>query len=495
LSGSGLAPFTRTMNELFDTISKAVDARADKTIHFEQFDEVIDEAFRAEIITLHVRPSTFKKLTRVFARKVFTPVVNGKRAGSDSLGMTRPVFERAREGFFGWLDMQRMWAEVKSQAIAREPRLYGKGIPYATASALWKTVPTQYKRDAEDIQKLLDRKPPLVISDPGTVIFDRDAGSIYGMTQWGFDSLNWKAHFARVVGQGWSADPEANRYRGVTKDEFHTFYNDAVELAVDLTLVEPNDKTIWDTTFDESNMFMLGGDGDGYFSFFEGTDFIADAMASTKMVDRMYGDLRYGEGGTKDRPATKICDDVGSDAFLRPTYAIECYRMRSLAKFTQYYDYMPTWTALAKQLGPRINELQTALEQCAFKNGPATPTVSLGDINKVSMVIQYLESLYVRFDWDQSGTIDVEEAKAAFPLFKELLKKAPPAQGMGDDDLLAVFLYVLRYKHAPTTLADKLDFQLFWRKMPSRWEKIHADRLAITQILGQLKELTRTATP
>ncbi|HVK61577.1 MAG TPA: hypothetical protein VM432_08510, partial [Bdellovibrionales bacterium] len=482
LSGPGLEQLTVTMNELFDVVEDAIDVKAGKIMPFETIDSVIHEVLRIKIITLNIRESTFQKLVRVFTSKVFTAPVRGVRPAATT-GVSKAAFALARDSFFGWLDMQHVWAEVTAKAIARQPSLQGHGIPIDVVRELWPTIPTRYPKAHEDLKHVFARKPSLIISDEGPIVYDRDAGTLYGVTQWGFDSLNWKTHFARVVGMGWSSDPVKYRYEGIVENEFKAFYYDVVELAVDLTLVEPEDHSIWKSTFEECNMFMLGGDGNKRLSFDEGLDFIASAMSSVPMAGKMYKEvIKTGAS----------CPQIDKDGFGRPKVAPACYRERSMQKFTEIYSPLPTWTALARSLGPaRMPELQKALEQAALKNGYSDKAIGQGDINNISMAMQYIESLYVRFDHDQSGTINYKEALESYYLFEQLLVQVKEFGDLNEEDRRAAFLYVIRYQHAPTSIADKLFFQFVWRVSPSRWEKIQADRLALVQILGELKELKR----
>ena len=101
------------------------------------------------------------------------------------------------------------------------------------------------------------------------------------------------------------------------------------------------------------------------------------------------------------------------------------------------------------------------------------------------MVMQYIESIYVRFDADRSGTLGYSEAVAAFPLFKDVLNSA--SKFNNDHKNLALFCYLLQYGKPPTSLTDKLYFQLIWLGSESKWKKVAADRMKVLGIVGALK--------
>ncbi|MEK7357459.1 MAG: hypothetical protein AAB250_13490, partial [Bdellovibrionota bacterium] len=257
LSGEGLDQLTVAIYELFDIVQGSIQAKPNKIIEYQEFDNMVDELLRTQILELPLKAPTLRELVRVAAGKVFNPPVNGKRPAVAGLSMTN--FARVRDGIFGWLDMQRVWREVQAAAVAENPRLADKPIPIVKVRELWLKVRTPYRGAHQDIETLLSRTYPLVFTDEGAVIFGPKAKEI-GLNQWGFDSLNWKAHFGRVVNMGWATEPDKSRYLGLTKPEFKAFYEDAKDLAKDLEFLDPNDTDVWDTSFDESNMFMLSGD-------------------------------------------------------------------------------------------------------------------------------------------------------------------------------------------------------------------------------------------
>jgi hypothetical protein len=473
LSGEGLDQLTVAVYEIFDIIQGSIQAKPNKVIEYQEWDDLVNELLRLKVVDLPIKASTMRQLVRTTLGKVFNPPVNGKRPVVAGLSMTN--FLKAREGIFGWIDMQRVWREVQAQAYSQEPRLRGGRIPIPTVRELWAKARTPFKGAHQDIDTMLSRTYPLVYTDEGAVIFGPQAKMI-GMDQGTFNTLNWKTHFARIVGMGWAADPEKNRYLGLTKPEFKAFYLDAKDLAEDLEFLDPTSDTIWDTTFDESNMFMLSGDANSYLSFSEGVDFISYALSSSVTNGPIYDDGRA------------LCAHEGKDYFGWPKINYACIKANTVAKWNEKYKNLPSWQAVAKKIGTKETaELFDLILMGSRSDQPVTDPLEIADVNRMTMLMHYIESLYTRFDRDLSGTISFQEARDVYPIFYDLLKEAAKEGGITkESEIYALYNYILYKGKPPESIIDKVYFKLIWCNSPSKWEKVDADRVKLAQIVGQL---------
>ncbi|MES2965917.1 MAG: hypothetical protein V4760_18695 [Bdellovibrionota bacterium] len=476
LSGEGLDQLTIAVYEIFDLVQGSIQAKPNKIIEFDEWDAMANEMMRTKVVDLPLQSSTMRQLVRVALGKVFNPPIQGKRPAVAGLTMTN--FARTRDGIFGWLDMQRVWREVQDQAYAREPHLRGGRIPIPTVRDLWAKARTPYKNAHQDIDTMLSRTYPLVFTDEGAVIFGPQA-KLQGMNQEGFDSLNWKTHFARIVGMGWASDPEKNRYLGLTKPEFHAFYLDARDLATDLEFLDPTSTDIWDSSFDESNMFMLSGDANSYLSFSEGVDFIAYALSASQTNGGIYKDAR------------SLCPHEGVDYFGDPKINYACIKQNTVAKWNDKFRLLPSWQAVAKKIGTKeVAELFDLILIGSRSKKPITDALEMGDVNKMTMLMHYIESLYTRFDRNESGTISFEEARDVYPIFYDLLKKAANDAGIKkESEIYALYNYILYKGGPPESLIDKVYFKLIWCNSPSKWTKVSADRVQLARIVGQLAKI------
>jgi len=318
------------------------------------------------------------------------------------------------------------------------------------------------------------------------VVFERDPRKV-ALDQEAFDSLNWKQTFIRGVVQGYAyyaADPERARFDGLTADEFKEFFFDVRQLGVDLNFLDPNDAEIWSSTFEESKIFMLASaaprEGElKRMNFFEGVDLISYALSATKMSRRVVSDLQA------------RCAHRENDVFGIPKVEPKCYRERFRASFADNYRWLPAWVDFASKLSTREWEaFQREIEQAARHKGYSDALIESTDIDRGTMVFHYIESVFVRFDQDGSGTISLEEARSAFPLLRGPLAEA---SGYSDDEtLFAIFTYLLAYGEKPESLVDKLYFKFIWMLRPQDW-KFEADRRRLLQIVAGLRSVKRLA--
>jgi hypothetical protein len=254
------------------------------------------------------------------------------------------------------------------------------------------------------------------------------------------------------------------------------FFTDAHDLGEDMELLEPKDDDLWQTSFNESNMFMLSAVNDEYMSFTEIFDYLAYLLGGGVMSQRMYNE------------ALERCPRVGVDGFNRPTLDVNCFRMRYGLKYPEVHAELPWWVKTQKDA--TWAEMEQNLEKAARTNGFSNDPISTSDITRMTMVQQYIESLYVRFDGNRDGYIDYDEAQKALPLFKALLKQA--SGFTSEKKINALYMYILKNGKAPTSFGEKAGF-LIWTLSPGKWKKVTADRLKLLEVVGALKSASATA--
>jgi hypothetical protein len=108
-------------------------------------------------------------------------------------------------------------------------------------------------------------------------------------------------------------------------------------------------------------------------------------------------------------------------------------------------------------------------------------------------ILQYIESMFGRYDTDRDGTIDWKEADAAFPVVKNALQQYAATSGTNLSDGLAnvVFTFMLDKGKVPDTVCHplKTDVELVsWiaeRALPFLGH-YKANRLRLAQIFGAI---------
>ncbi len=473
LTGAGLAQLRASWDEAISIIRSGIEAKKSKVIAYPQIDAAIDEAIRLEFVPEDLRESTLKGLVRTMFSTLFNPASSGSRPKVTGLNAT--ILERIRLQGAAFLEMQARWDAVESRSGSPTP-------PWKTFVTTWQGLPAASTpvavAAAADITKLVTLASPLSYRDNGTVVFDNRL-SYLPMNEKAFTRLNWQSVATRLLVQGYATDAAANKFSGLKDTQVKAFFKDIAALGFDLQLLEPKDDDLWRTSFDESNMFMLSAVNDDFMSYSEVYDYLAYLLGGGVMSSRMYNE------------ALERCPRVGVDGFNRPTMDINCFRARYGQKYAEVHQELPWWVKTQKDAGVNgWDAMETNLEKAARTNGFSSDPISTSDITRMTMVQQYIESLYVRYDANRDGLIDYNEAQNALPLFKALLVKA--SGFTSDKKINALYMYILKNGKAPTSLGDKASF-LIWTLFPDKWKKVTADRLKLLQVVGALKSASATA--
>ena len=467
--GAGLKQLMLAYEEAASILRSGIEAKPAKMIKFTQLDDAVNEIYRLDLVNSNVRDTTVKTLIRVLFQKILNPATKGVRPSVK--GLTLTAFDHIYSQGASFLEMQRAWESVIAKASETDSRYRTSPIPLSTVRQIWPQLTTGYPLAQEDLKRLFNIDSPITYRENDTVIFDSRI-SQHALSQRAFNSYNWKSLATRMILNGYSTDATKNRYSGVTQTQLQTFFNDVHDLGVDLEILEPKDDQLWKTSFGESNMFMVSSENDGLLSYFEGFDFFSYTLGAGVMSMRVYNDIKG------------VCPHLGADPFGRPAMDMPCYRKRNQEMFAKAFAELPTWVKVYNDLGPaQFSQLQEGLEK-GTRGSVSEEPITTSDLTRVTMIMEYIESIYVRYDVNRSGTIEYPEAQKAFPLFKELLQEA---SGFKDDrKLFALFSYLLTYGKPPTSISEKVYWQLVWLSSEDKWKQVHADRMKILGIVGAL---------
>ncbi len=479
LSGDGLPQLKATIEHAFATVSETLKTKKDHLITYATIDPLVDDVVNLGIVSWKVRAATWKGLAEVAFEKILNPPGGTTGIRPPHGGITPEGLAQAKEAVEGWLETQSEWNQLLSQAIVREPSLAAtKSIPLTMVAELWPQMTSKAPKQHEDLNEIFQRKLPIDYTSIGTVVFESDRGKVF-MNQSMFDSINWKQSFIRGAIMGYSSAPETNRYKGLSLNDFHNFYVDFRNLGIDLNLLDPTDDKIWSSLFVELNIFTISSDGgtglgSSYVSFDEAVDFVSNALSSSTSAHFLYAEL------------LDNCVHYSPDVFGIPRWTAQCYREHFKKSFTTVYRYFPAWTQMVSKFTPsQLDSFQQDFERAARKIGVSEQLVESTDIDRGTMIMHYIESLFDRFDKDHSGTLNVDEAKLAFPLLRDILSQAASSQD--DGRLLAVYTYLLKYGEAPSGFGDKAYFWSIWQNFPSLW-KFEADRQQLVKIVANLNQ-------
>jgi hypothetical protein len=287
---------------------------------------------------------------------------------------------------------------------------------------------------------------------------------------------------------------------GLTLPEFTNLISEYWELLIDFKMVGPNNNRFKDAKkrFREASIFTQSSNGDEYISIEEGV----------QLVQYMFSASPLG-GDIHDR-AIQYCQPVGKpDDYGEPTVEPKCYREVAFDFSSHNQHVSDLWKQFPLMV--RFYDGLKPEEQAEFRNSVEKsvrkpwlkPEDYFGsdESDSLPMVFHYIEGLFLRFDTGSFGSpgkpdgfIDQEEAKAAFPVFRNALNELSGG-GLDDSKLRSAFTYLLAKGTTPVVgwrhLLDSADF-LWWHLWKPNFK---ANRLHVVGIFAMISTMPSAEEP
>jgi hypothetical protein len=307
------------------------------------------------------------------------------------------------------------------------------------------------------------------------------AKSRMGHTIRNLTQMNLVYELARVLVSAYCDNPGRAKLPdefllGTTFPEFRVFISDIRALAIDLLFMDRDDPLIAEKRFREAALFTQASDGDAFFSVREGAQMLAFVFSGKESSADLHKTI-----------TASGCPLGGPDAFGYTLIETHCYRERYFSAFRQNWANMPKLVKFYADLsGSQRLAFQRSMETVARKKGYTDQVMmDSADTKGFVMVVHYVESIFARFDSDESGSLTWDEVETAFPVFKRSLEEVTCEQGhclTSDKDLMGIFTYLLAYGEPPSSMG-----YVWWRYIKV-WpeKKVNADRARLMQLFAQL---------
>ncbi|MBL7686859.1 MAG: hypothetical protein JNJ49_02420 [Bdellovibrionaceae bacterium] len=490
--GEGLNQLEISVIEVLDVLKEAMASKSNGKIDYTLINAVLDGLDTMNQIEPGVLPlqiKTIRDVIPVLLERVFNPIrqddsrfappidpndpLTAKGSREEQGGLTPVNLGRMREALFAWIEMQRFWERLEVEAVRRDPQTAGRPLPMKQVREIWDTFQPVHHEAWADLKSLFDRPMPLSTRPNGSLQFLQSKDVVMDFES--FKQMNWKQTLVRVLGYGYVADPKGLRMSGITLDQFEQVFKDFRAVAVDLKFLEPDDVTIWKTGFTIANIFLFSSNGDDRLGYHEAVDLFVFSFASSEIAKKIRVDVDAN------------CTPLEPDSMGLPKIEAKCWRERVKTGYGSYFTDLPGWLKQAAKFSESswksfFGNLEKASRKVENPKGPLAST----EMDRAISIHHYIESLFTRWDANRDGVLTRREANKAFFLFKKLLKEASGFDD--DDDVLALYMYLLTYGEPP----DKGRFSdivrwLWWSSNPEVWEtRVHANRARITQIFGAL---------
>ncbi|HEY1079179.1 MAG TPA: hypothetical protein VGE46_03745 [Bdellovibrio sp.] len=262
-------------------------------------------------------------------------------------------------------------------------------------------------------------------------------------------------------------------YTGAVLPEVETAFVTLKPILVELKLIEESNTGFASARFREANMFTPHADGNALASYAEISDLVGMIFSGFQLNSLLKVDL------------VAKCTKGPSDS--KTSVTINCARDSYRATMPTIMTATPEYLAFMKKAS---KDQWSIYMENVFKSAGYLPNkdqlVRLEDISLAPHVMQYIEMVFLRFDGNKDGVISVSDAEGAFPVFRGILRELAADQlkdgTLKEEDLFALFTFILRYGKPPETIWEKARF-LSWRNKVVPWD-VKADRVQLASILG-----------
>lgn len=474
--GAGL----RGLSDLVPQVTASVDRllalrtarRTPAVIRFSELERLLTALDKADLLPDKFDAPTLSPLLKVlFQRFLLSPA--SRLNGNLPQGLTTEATKVLKSEFALWADGQSFVQSAFRQAPSRG------GL---TATQLLHLIEGQKPSAAlKEMRLSLISPVPLTfdslgrwyMSDPRPILYSRKS----------LDKINLARALVRLVTNGYAQSMDRIReYQGITNGEANALYADLKPFAVRLGLVEASNTTFADSRFREANLFSPHANGDALLSHREGVDLVLLIMSGLELGDSMEDAFKNNCNVTRVRSKAR-------DSKISLLCYLNVYRSRfatifsSVPQFAAFMAKLPSGAAQNQML--EFDAMMINILKSAGWVDDQSGQAKFGDVGLVPHVIQYIESVTVRFDEDKDGILNKTEALAAYPVFRETLRVV--AKNDNEKFLRGLFAYILVKGRAPESAGEKLYFVTKWINDESAWT-IQADRRQLATVLGYIAD-------
>ncbi len=340
-------------------------------------------------------------------------------------------------------------------------------------------IPGTLRIGLQELRKVVIGPVPMTVDAVGRLVITNH--SLQAYDQKSAHHLNLNRAVSRILVRSLPGDlKRVESYAGINLVETNAAFLAVRKFAVELGILSPSNMTFASSRFREANIFVPHSDGNRLASFEELSDLVGMIFSGVKVHSLLAEDI------------VRLCLDGSEEVSDTTEVKLSCVR-------DAYYDAMPRMMTATPEYVRFLKRVKkdewTYYINNVLKAAGYIPNsrqiARMGDISLAPHVIQYIEMVFARFDLDKNRSIDAREAIKAFPTFKgiiyELAEEELKNGDIGEDELLDIFTFILKYGKPPVTIKDKLLYFFKWKGKSSSWD-VWADRTQMSKILGYIAD-------
>ncbi|MCM0606070.1 MAG: hypothetical protein KA715_08270 [Xanthomonadaceae bacterium] len=259
----------------------------------------------------------------------------------------------------------------------------------------------------------------------------------------------------------------------LTRDGLNRVISDITPLGLELLILDPESVDVYKKRFLEANLFLPSATGNNFVDVQELSELIIYLSSAGKKGTDIQKDIALKCAGFVS---------VAPEKYGYPRIKNDCFKKEFVPYLAEYFNYLPDFYAYLKPLSGMEKQafFDTVLKAGNLYASAKRDEMSEDDSQGLAALLQYIETLFLKFDTNHSGTIDYDESAIAFHQFKtELRIINSKVSKVNDEKLIEIFTYILANGKAPDV------FQAAWwitKSSNYKTKRVRADRLQILKV-------------
>ncbi len=467
LHGVGLQNLLYFAQELFAQVEDAINRQPLRTITYDQLKTLVLATKALNWLPANVRPTSVDQVLGAMISRVFgdTRVPPSKRSAK---GLTSASLALIRHEFYRWASIQIILdSQYRGHAAPRSdlPQLQS---PMGISQELRTRINELQGSDWDNFIELRKFMLPLFPEAQSRVILASRSQRVALGVRHEFQNLsmmNLLRSLASVILRGYSEDDTLRRgwRAGIRSSELQRFYQDFRELGIDLKAVDRRNHNTGARAFIEGNLFTYSSDG-----FVDGVDNEKSQLTMPEMMEFFAFLYSGGEMGQEIYESlARVCGKGPLDLQCRGKISRSCAREHLPSVIDEFVGHMPGLREYLSKLPLAArNEYIWNLLDMAFTPNSHKDWVENSEFAVLSVILQYAETVFTRFDVNEDGFLTNPELFQAVPVFEGFIKKfAREKMGIRLTDWMAkgAFIGLLVEKKIPGVGGLFVDLRFdFW---------------------------------
>lgn len=329
-----------------------------------------------------------------------------------------------------------------------------------------------------DIEDLILQSQPLLGFEGRVLSLDPDKGLDGGLSLFNVSVYHLLKLVTKniILGYSQKQPPLDSTNPTLTRETLAQVISDITPLGLELLILDPEGFEVHKKRFLESNLFLPSSTGDHFVDARELTELVIYLSSAGALGARIQEDMAQ---------ACPKETTYAEKKYGYPRIKADCFKKEFIPRFADYFSYLPHMHRLIESMSgaEKENFLDSALKAGSLyvlKRGEMSEDDSQGLV----ALLQYVETIFLRYDTNSSGTIDYNESAIAFHQFKtELRIINDKAAKLPDDKLFSFFTYILAF--GKTTPIINI---IVWSKKSEEFKsrKVNADRTDILKVFESM---------